>query len=708
MNMRASVVGCWSSVALSVLVACGSDGGGGSSDSAEQLIGIEGGTIEMVGGGKVEIPAGALSKTVKIKITKLELSDVAALPDNMEPAGKPFAFTPHGQMFLQPVKIEVPFEGDDTEVRPMKLPNETADTSMWTTVFPSEKDTGGRKLSMESTSFSVILAARPRRITGIVTLPDGAVVDVDGGVAGNGGTGATGGLDGGGSGGAGGSGFDASMDASSGTDADVDATVGIDGGPDSGVPFGFAYIKASNTAANDLFGNRLALDGDTLVVGAQSEDSSATGVNGDQTSNGASASGAVYVFVRGVNGWVQEAYLKASNTQASDGFGQAVAVSGDTIVVGAPQESSDAQGVNGDGTNNNASRSGAAYVFVRTAGVWSQQAYLKPSNTLANFGFGTSVAIDIDTIVVGAPYESSSASGINGNQSDTSMPNAGAAYVFERVGNTWSQDSYLKASNTGAGDEFGGSVAIHGSAIVVGAIREDSNATGVDGDGSNNLATDSGAAYLFQGSAGSRYFEAYLKASNTGAGDVFGWAVAVSGGVIVVGAPAEDSNATGVNGDGTNNLADLSGAAYLFGNNEGTWEPAAYLKASNTGVGDQFGTAVAVFNNVVVIGAKGERSNATGIDGDGTDNTEGDSGAAYVLVGSETNYYPRTWNQAQYVKAINTEASDDFGAALAISATTIAVGASGEDSNAIGVNGNPSDNTASSSGAAYVVDLVLP
>ncbi len=149
----------------------------------------------------------------------------------------------------------------------------------------------------------------------------------------------------------------------------------------------------------------MALSGDTLVVGAYEEDSNATGVNGEQGNNLASNAGAAYVFVRSGNTWSQQAYLKASNTGADDLFGWSVALSGDTLVVGAWGEDSNATGVGGDQGNNLAEYAGAAYVFVRSGGLWSQQAYLKASNTGADDGFGSSVALSGDTLVVGANRE---------------------------------------------------------------------------------------------------------------------------------------------------------------------------------------------------------------------------------------------------------------------------------------------------------------
>jgi hypothetical protein len=258
-----------------------------------------------------------------------------------------------------------------------------------------------------------------------------------------------------------------------------------------------AYLKASNTGAFDLFGWSVALLGDTAVVGAVGEDSNATGVNSDQGDNSASHAGAVYVFVRSGTDWSQQAYLKASGTDASDEFGSSVAVSGDTVVVGAYGEDSNATGVNSDQSDNSTPEAGAAYVFVRSGADWSQQAYLKASNTEAYDYFGSSVAVSGDTVVVGTPYEDSSAAGVNGDQADNSATNAGAAYVFVRSGATWSQHAYLKASSADAGDEFGSGVAVSGDTMVMGAPYEDSNATGVNGDQADNSVSGAGAMYAF-------------------------------------------------------------------------------------------------------------------------------------------------------------------------------------------------------------------
>jgi len=410
-----------------------------------------------------------------------------------------------------------------------------------------------------------------------------------------------------------------------------------------------AQLTRFRAAGDDGFGLSVAASGDTVVVGAPFESSSATGVNGDQTDTSFPTAGATYVFVRTGTHWRQEAYLKASNPGAGDYFGISVAISGDTVVVGANRESSSATGVNGDGSDNSAIDSGAAYVFVRNGTNWSQQAYLKASNAegaglyYGDF-FGSSVAVSGDTIVVGALLEASNATGVNGDQNDNSAFYAGAAYVFVRTGETWSQQAYLKASNTESGGHygfFGRSVAVSGDTVVVGANQEASGAPGVNGNQNDTSAPLSGAAYVFVRTGTNWAQQAYLKASNPRQGDIFGYSVALSGDTVVVGAPEEDGSATGVNGNQGENTATNSGAAYIFVRRGTNWNQQAYLKASNAeGAtspielhGDEFGWSVAVSADTAVVGALFEDSNATGVNGDQSDNSATDSGAAYVFTG---------------------------------------------------------------------------
>ncbi len=382
-----------------------------------------------------------------------------------------------------------------------------------------------------------------------------------------------------------------------------------------------AYLKASNTEAGDFFGYSLTVSGDTAVIGAYAESSNATGVDGNQVDNSASSSGAAYVFTRSAGVWTQQAYLKASSTGANDQFGGSVAVSGDTAVIGASNEDSNATGVDGNQADNSASQSGAAYVFTRSGSTWTQQAYLKASNTGVDDGFGSSVALAGDTVIIGASGEDSNSTGVNGNQADNSAVQSGAAYVFTRSGSTWTQQAYLKASNTRASNYFGSSVAVSGDTVVVGAYGEDRNGS----------APGSGAAYVFSRSAGVWTWQAGLVAVNAETGDNFGWSVALSGDTAVIGAYRESSNANGVNNDGWNNNAFLSGAAYVFTRSGTMWMQQAYLKASNTGADDSFGRSVAVSGDTVVIGASQEDSSATGVDGNQADNSAGNSGAAYTF-----------------------------------------------------------------------------
>ncbi|MBK8170385.1 MAG: integrin [Sandaracinaceae bacterium] len=336
-----------------------------------------------------------------------------------------------------------------------------------------------------------------------------------------------------------------------------------------------AYVKASNTGSSDSFGQSVALssDSNTLAVGAYGEGSNATGIGGDQADNSAFRAGAVYVFTRAGSVWTQQAYVKPSNTGANDSFSYfAVALSsdGNTLAVGAYNEDSAAIGIDGDQADNTAADAGAVYVFTRAGSLWSQQAYIKASNTEINDSFGWSVAVSSDgnTLAVGAFKESSNATGIDGNQADNSAANAGAVYVFARAGSVWTQQAYVKASNTGANDYFGYSVAFSsdGHTLAVGALGEASNATGIGGNQLNNAAGNSGAVFAFTRAGSVWTQQAYVKASNTGANDNFGFPVALSsdGHTLAVAASREASNASGIDGNQADNSAYAAGAVYIY------------------------------------------------------------------------------------------------------------------------------------------------
>ena len=403
-----------------------------------------------------------------------------------------------------------------------------------------------------------------------------------------------------------------------------------------------AYIKASNAEANDAFGLSISLssDGNTLAVGAGLEDSAATGVNGDETDNSAPASGAAYVFVRSGEVWQQQAYLKASNPDAIDSFGESVSLSadGNTLAVGAIEEASAAVGINGEQSDNSAEAAGAVYVFVRSGSLWQQEAYVKASNTdeFDIFGISTALSADGNTLVVGAGNESSSSPGVNANQNDNLARVSGAVYVFVRDSGQWQQQAYIKSSNPEAFDEFGRAISLgaDGNTLVVGAAFEDSAASGINGNQNDNEASGSGAVYVFVRNDEIWQQQAYIKASNAALGHLFGAAVSLSadGTTFAAGAPAESSAATGVNGLQNDDSLESAGAVYVFALSDGVWQQRAYLKAGNAERNDRFGTALSLSadGNSLAVGALSEDSAVRGFNGDQNDNSADQSGAVYL------------------------------------------------------------------------------
>lgn len=403
-----------------------------------------------------------------------------------------------------------------------------------------------------------------------------------------------------------------------------------------------SIIKASNAGAGDAFGSALALsaDGSTLAVGAIGEDSASTGVNGAQNNEGSDESGAAYVFARSGSTWTQQAYVKSSATGAGDHFGTAVSLSADgsTLAVGAPGESSSAVGINGAATNNSATAAGAVNVFTRSGSTWTQQAYVKASNTDAGDLFGGAVALSADgsTLVVGATGEDSSATGVGGSQSDNSLVSPGATYVFVRAGSSWTQQAYVKASNTEANDQFGFAVAVSadGSTMAVSAPFEDSNATGVGGDQSNNSKSIAGAVYVYTRSGSSWAQQAYVKPSVIDANDYFGYALALGadGSALAVGLPGDDSSYAGVGANANDNGASGSGAVCVFVRTSGLWAQQVFIKSPNSQASDAVGRNVGLSGDgrTLTSGAYQEDSNATSVNGSQSNNSASNSGAAYT------------------------------------------------------------------------------
>ena len=361
-----------------------------------------------------------------------------------------------------------------------------------------------------------------------------------------------------------------------------------------------AKLVASDAQTGDEFGYSIDISSDTLVVGAYKEDT------------GGTTAGAAYVFTRSGTSWSQQAKIQSSDVQADDQFGRSVAIDGDTMVAGAPNE------------DTGSSNAGAAYVFTRSGTTWSQQAKIQASDAQASdfFGYGA-VAIDGDTLVVGAFGE------------DTGGSSSGALYVFTRSGTSWSQQAKLVASDAQASDYLGRgfSIGISGDTVVAGAYREDAG------------GTDAGAAYVFIRSGTSWSQQAKLVASDAAAGDNFGNGTAISGNTVVVGASLKDTAGTD------------TGAVYVFTRSGTSWSQQAKLVAGNPSGLDEFGYSVDIDGDSVIIGATKEDTKAA------------DGGAAYIFTRSGT-----TWSQQKLLTASDVPAYKRFGHAVAIDGDT-AVGA---------------------------------
>jgi hypothetical protein len=411
-----------------------------------------------------------------------------------------------------------------------------------------------------------------------------------------------------------------------------------------------AYVKGENTSSHELLGSSVAIDHDTLAVGAPFSNSS----------------GAVLVFVRNEDGvWSQQGYLQASNGALDDRFGTSVSISGDRIAVGAPR-------VDVAGSN-----SGAAYLFVRDdSGVWQEEQFIRSGKYLNNQDdyFGHSVSLDSDTLVVGAPYD------------DGLGTDAGLVYIFHRdVAGFWQQKTAVGAHIGSGGNNLGFSVSLSGDTLAVGVPGDDSNATGINGDKYDESLANSGAVYLYSRTDGvwNGFVSGYIKPSFQLPSSRFGYSVSLSGSQLAVGAPYSFSQ---------------SGAALVFENTGGVWSQSAFLTASNPDEFDNFGISVSVDDGNVVIGAAGEDSSAVGVSGDQSNGWAVNSGAVYVFLRSDIG----EWNQSKYLKASNTDSNDNFGSSVALSFDTIAVGAINEDSSASGINDTNSDNNARDAGAVYV------
>jgi hypothetical protein len=457
--------------------------------------------------------------------------------------------------------------------------------------------------------------------------------------------------------------------------------------------------------------------------------------------------------------FLKTTYAKASNTSAGDSFGWAVAVHGDLAVVGAIGEDGSNAGVN-SAPNESAAAAGAAYIFRRGVnGVWTQEAYLKPSNPSAGDNFGFCVAVNGNTVAVGSIQEDTKSGVPIGQTPDWSNTGGcGAVYIFDLVNGVWAQTQFLQSDQIPHSQNFGYSVSFRGDRLIVGAV----------GDSVPTLS--SGAAYIFERVNGVWTYLTRLKPAGLDIEDCFGYSVDIDGDVAVVCAGGDDSRTqdpldnTGINTSGSSIYLKTgidSGAVYIFRRaSDGTWPLEKYLKAndsddeadeafgyslairgdllfvgaagkneptgnegcvyvfkyvagvwtqiqkliqSNTTSEDLAGWSIAVSDDAktVIIGAYGEDSSSTGLTGDGTNNSSGSSGAVYVFRKREG---VDEWSQVAYLKQPKNPAGDVFGYAVALHDSTLVVGARSEDSSTTGIDSTP-NTSAAGAGAAYFYDL---
>ncbi len=393
----------------------------------------------------------------------------------------------------------------------------------------------------------------------------------------------------------------------------------------AGTPWYFPLqeeITASDAAANDNFGSSAAIHGNTAIVGAPFDNTTAT--DEDNMEITLADSGSAYIFTKGSTGnWSQQAKLVATNAVSGAEFGNSVAIYENTAIIGAQYDTViTSTGDSMNPTITTTLNAGAAYIFIRdsSTGNWSQQAKLVATNAAPANRFGRSVAIYENTVIVGAPFVN------NGGNS-----NSGSAYIFTRNSTgTWSQTAELLS--TGANYNFGTSVAIYGNTIIVGIPGADSSKGAV-------------REYRRNGTTWSAIY-GVISAQDRIEGNEFGSSVAFDGTTIIVGAQGNFDNGP------------TTGAAYIF-TKMTEWRQQTKLTATDAATGDQFGASVAISGNTAIVGA--HKNNAAGES----------SGSAYVFTrGSDG-----LWRRHDKMLAPDAAAGDTFGTSVAFNGETAIVGA---------------------------------
>ncbi len=325
-------------------------------------------------------------------------------------------------------------------------------------------------------------------------------------------------------------------------------------------------------------------------------------ISGNQAIVGAFGAGSAYVFEKGGVTWTEETELNASDGAGGDWFGYAVSISGTQAIVGAP----------------NAGGNGAAYVFEKISDTWTEVDKLVASDGADGDFFGSAVSITADKAIVGA-YKSGTLSG--------------AAYVFEKVGDTWTQVKKFTPSDAPVLQRLGYSVSISGNQAVAGAYRDNDNGSG------------SGSAYIYEKVGGIWTQADKVIASDGDLQQLFGYSVGISGDQVVVSAYHD------------NDLGDYSGSAYIYEKVGDTWTEIVKLTASDGAAGDLFGCWVSNSTDQAIVGAYKDEDNGPF------------SGSAYVFEKVEG-----TWTEVDKLTASDAEAQDWFGYSVGISGDQAIVG----------------------------------
>lgn len=370
-------------------------------------------------------------------------------------------------------------------------------------------------------------------------------------------------------------------------------------------------LTASDAGKRDWYGDSISISGNTVIVGASLANCTA-----------GSGCGAAYIYRFNGVGWIEEQKLTASNASFSDLFGTSVSVSSNVAVVGAEQ--GDCRIFDID--------CGASYVYRFNGTNWIEEQELKATDDEESGGFGHSVAVSEDKIVIGRPYDDC----IRGT-------GCGSVYVYRYNGTSWAEQQRLIALDAGNRNFFGQSVTVSNDIIVVGATGD--NCIG----SSSNVC---GSAYVFRFNGTYWIQEQKLTASDAESEDLFGVSVSVSGDMAFVGAQRDDCT-----------LGIDCGSAYIYQFNGTSWDEKQKLTASDKEVHDNFGNSVSLSGNIAIVGTR-MSDYKTCID----------CGSAYVYRFNGFN-----WVEIQKLIASDAEQNDWFGSAVSVSGDTVVVGSRFDD-----------------------------